>query len=64
MQIQTTEFFTKGGICFFRLRTYEDKDDVIMNVTFTQTQGAEAFMIYKTKGKKDYVEERIDLASG
>ena len=64
MTTQTTEFFTKGGICFFRLRTYEDDDGVFMNITFTETIGSEAYMIYKKVGSKNYVEERVDLAPG
>ncbi len=33
-----------------------------MNVTFTETIGSEAYIVYKKVGAKNYVEEKIDLA--
>lgn len=46
----------------FRLRTYEDDDQVLMNITFTETIGSEAYIVYKKVGSASYLEERIDLA--
>ena len=35
MVTRTNEYFTDGAVCHYIVRTYEDIDDVIMNITFT-----------------------------
>lgn len=50
MITQTTEFFEKPTICNYKLRTYEDNDKFILNVTFYQVQNANAYIMYKKVG--------------
>lgn len=57
MYTSTTEYFTEGAVCYYILRTYEDINDVIMNITFTNVQNAEVYFIYKLKGEENYKED-------
>jgi hypothetical protein len=60
MQASTTEFFDYPDVCYFKVRTYEDNDNVIINVTFTNITRAEAYIIVKEVGMDSYYEERVD----
>ena len=57
MYTSTTEYFTEGAVCYYILRTYEDINDVIMNITFTNVQNAEVYFLYKLKGEENYKED-------
>lgn len=64
MATTTTEFFANPSVCWYRLRTYEENDEVTLNITFTSVVKAEAYMVYQKSGKSSYVEEQIELNEG
>ena len=64
MNTSTTSFFNGGGICFFILRTYENNDQVTMNVTFLETLGSTAYLIYQKTTDSSYKTEAINLVPG
>eukprot|EP00347_Sterkiella_histriomuscorum_P008752 403343888 len=64
IETSTTEFFNKGSFCFFKLRTYEDDDQVNINVTFNKIQNSQATIIYYKNNQKQYIQEEIQMAPG
>jgi hypothetical protein len=62
MQTTTSEFFADPSVCLYRLKTYEDNDQVNINVTFTKVVKADAFLVYKKNGDTDYTEKKIELS--
>ena len=46
----TTDFFSAPNVCIYVLRTFEDNDQVILNITFRKVQNAHAYMLYQKKG--------------
>lgn len=50
LQTSTTGFFMENTICFYTLQTYENKDQVTMNITFINITDAEVYFLYKLKG--------------
>ena len=62
MQTTTSEFFADPSVCLYRLKTYEDNDQVNINVTFTKVVKADAFLVYKKNGDTAYTEKKIELS--
>jgi hypothetical protein len=57
MATTTTEFYNNKSICFYSLRTYEETDQVTLNLTFTNIIGSDVYFLYKMVGDSNYTEE-------
>lgn len=62
MTTVTSDFFMSPGLCIYRLRTYEELDNVRQNLTFTKVKKAQTTLVYKRAGSATYTEEEVELA--
>ena len=56
MTATTTDFFSSPTVCLYKVRTYENNDQVTLNVTFTHISKSDVILIYKKSGETRYTE--------
>jgi hypothetical protein len=61
MIAETSEFFKNGALCYYFVKTYEENDELILNITFTITYGTDVYFIYKKLGDLNYTEDKVEL---
>jgi len=50
----SSEFFDENSLCYYTLQTFENNDQVTLNVTFDTITYANVYFVYKLVGDQNY----------